>query len=429
MGGLSKKNAFPQINFSPAYTNYTLLYLNSNERHNYSGIMASQIWKQDFLELLLSNTPNGNYCNTLEDGEIKLWHARNGSSQAIDKLRIIKDVPEYFSLNTNPSVHLKTARTYPGFVINLSGYNNIDDYLQKRLSNSSRYNLRTYKRRLEACFHARYTTYCGDMSKEEYEHLFREMVGMIKRRFREKEVENRELGRMEEYRMRLYTLIRDKRAVCHVIYSEENPISISFNLLADNICFGLITSFDTDYTKFHPGFINIIQLVEWCIDNKIVRFDMLKGDLSYKRLFADQVYSYHNILLYPARGFGHNWAAVLIVLRMKTYYLLLGLGKKYKLHHYYRGFQKFRFRWMKKKGSDLDKLSYRITNTNAGSCEDVDNRIDLDDPEYSYLRRAVFSYIYNSKDRYGEIQLFKSQKSREYTIKGKERTVHLAFES
>jgi hypothetical protein len=391
--------------------------------------MASQIWKQDFLEIFLSDPPKGNYYSTPEDGEIKLWHARNGSSQPIDKLRIIKDVPEYFSLKTDPSVHLKAARTYPGFLINLSGYNNIDDYLQKRLSRSSRYNLRTYKKRLEACFDVKYTTYCGDLSREEYEHLFRELVRMIERRFQEKEVENSELGRMEYYRQRLYTLIREKRAVCQVIYSGDRPISISFNLLADNMCFGLITSFDTDYSKFHPGFINIIQLIEWCFDNKIVRFDMLKGDLSYKRLFADQVYSYRTVLLCPARGFGHKVAAIFIVLRMKAYYLLLGWGKKRKLHHYYREFQKLRFRWMKKKGSASDTLSYRIMETNAGYCQAIDCKIDLDDPEYSGLRRPVFSYLYNSNDRYDEIQLFKTRKSREYTIKGKEKTVHLAFES
>ena len=68
---------------------------------------------------------------------------------------LIYDVPTYAQTKTTnipKNLTIKKVKQYPGFLIHLNRYTDIDDYLNKTFSRSSIQKLRRYNKRLQTCF-------------------------------------------------------------------------------------------------------------------------------------------------------------------------------------------------------------------------------------------------------------------------------------
>ena len=116
-------------------------------------------------------------------------------------------------------------------LILLKNYKNTEDYLKQKFSAGRRSKFRTYQKRLKTCFNIEYKTYFGNISKDEYEMLFKAFHDMTKKRFLEKNIQNYDLSRWHIYHEIAYPLINSKEAVLFVVFSDGEPISICLNFV------------------------------------------------------------------------------------------------------------------------------------------------------------------------------------------------------
>jgi CelD/BcsL family acetyltransferase involved in cellulose biosynthesis len=218
---------------------------------------------------------------------------------------LIYDIPEFFNIKTNSnqkSLKVKRVKQYPGFLVELDSFNNIDDYMNTTFQKSSRYKLRKYKNRFEQCFDISYKMYYGEISKEEYDFVFDNFRQLLEKRFLDKQITNNNLNVNEWnfYYEVVYPLILEKKASLQVIYDGKKPIGVTLNYFSDTILFDAITVFDIDYSKFHLGSITIMKLIEWSIDNKFKIFDFTKGYFDYKKRWATRQYDFEYHILYDS---------------------------------------------------------------------------------------------------------------------------------
>ncbi|MEM8937789.1 MAG: GNAT family N-acetyltransferase [Bacteroidota bacterium] len=216
-------------------------------------------------------------------------------------LHVVSYMPSYFQFADSelPS-HLSYIYSFRdfGFLINLEGYVNIQQYMKRELGSHRRQVLKRIKR-LEVCFNPTYKLFYGTISKEEYSALFDKMKGFLEERFLERKEESSQLLRWHHYRDSVYDLIQQKRASIFVIYNGSVPISISLNYHCEDTMIHSLNSFDTRYSKFGLGNIAIFKLLEWCFQNKYSLFDFEWGDLAYKKKWANKQERYKIVIIYP----------------------------------------------------------------------------------------------------------------------------------
>ncbi|MCB0438195.1 MAG: GNAT family N-acetyltransferase, partial [Mangrovimonas sp.] len=183
-----------------------------------------------------------------------------------NKALLIFDVPRYFKLEVGASkkLGLLKVRQYPGYLIQLNDFTDLNDYLSKTFSKSSNQKFKRYQQRLEQCFTIDYKVYHGAISKEAYEHVFNSFYRLLTKRFDDKQTVNNNLFDHEWnfYHDVVYQMILEKKASLYVIYSDQKPISVRLNYYSDEIIFDAITVFDIDYSKFHLGKISIMKVLE-----------------------------------------------------------------------------------------------------------------------------------------------------------------------
>ena len=220
-----------------------------------------------------------------------------------DTAALVYDVPDYFESPSRPAppgLGCHRVRQYPGYLIDLSGFTGLDEFLGRQFSKSSRYKLRKYKKRLEQSFDIRYVMHTGEMGSEEYEQLFETFRGLLVKRFQEKQTTNNNLDVREWsfYREVAYPLLLQGKAGLFVIYAGEAPIGVTLLYFSRRIAFDAITVFDTDYGKFHPGSVTIMALIEWCLANKMEVLDFSKGYFDYKEQWATRKYDFEYHIYY-----------------------------------------------------------------------------------------------------------------------------------
>ena len=273
-----------------------------------------------------------------------------------------------------------------------------------------------YRKRLERSFDVRYVVYFGEITDSEYERLFEALMEMIRVRFREKEANNEDRENFPVYRQYLLEGIRRGRANCQVIYDGDHPVYISFNVISGKTVIGLVNGFDTDYYKFHPGFTGILNLIEWSIISGYHFLDLLKGDLSYKRLFANDLYYYQTMVIYPADSNHAALKASLYTGKFELMQRLINTGKKLGLRD--------SFRWCKKWCYRLTKGAFETSIRELVFIPYSDNEsiitsetIPLHTPEKA-VRRAMYSYLYHSGEHRSQIKLFASLQGSEVFLEG-----------
>lgn len=212
-----------------------------------------------------------------------------------------KDIPEYLTAETVDSLSdfkVKPIRQYKGFACNLDGYTDVADYLKENLGKSTIKNIRTRKRQLESRFNVVYKFYSGEIDKEHYDFLFDRFYHMLKNRFDEKKTYNRYLLDWKHYFEMIYPMLLKNEALLSVIYANDEPISISLEFCLEDICFGYIHGYDSNYHRYQLGDIRMVILLEWLIANKFRFFDTLMGETVFKAKWSNHIYNFHYDVFY-----------------------------------------------------------------------------------------------------------------------------------
>ncbi|PWL38508.1 hypothetical protein DKG77_09605 [Flagellimonas aquimarina] len=223
------------------------------------------------------------------------------------KTCLIYDVPSYLNCPTTLPVKggkLKKIAQYPGFLIELSQFASLQDFMHRKFKKNSRYKLKKYSRKLEECFDIKSVMYIGEMDRNRFDEIFEKFRVLLEKRFQRKGEHNNNLDKEEWnfYKQVAYPMVQKKEAGLFVIFDRNEPIAITLNYFSKDIIFDAITVFDTDYAKFHLGSVNIMYLIQWGIENKFKTLDFSKGYFDYKVRWATRQYDFEYHILYDPKS-------------------------------------------------------------------------------------------------------------------------------
>ena len=95
--------------------------------------------------------------------------------------------------------------------------------------------------------------------------------------------------------------------------------------------FSYIQTFDVNYSRFNLGDIDILNHIEWCIQNKVTIIDLSKGDFAFKRKWCNHIYDFDYHIFYDSKSFISTFTAHITVLKLKLKQFLRSknIGKVY----------------------------------------------------------------------------------------------------
>ena len=263
------------------------------------------LMRTSFVELLArNNQADPAYCpmviNKLTGTSIQVGESP-GISNNRGFGRMVFDVPDYLEtkLRVNSrDVTLKKIPQYKGYVIDLTKFENAEDFFMKTLGKNSRKNFRAKQRKLEEEYNIEYAFYFGEISKEQYDLIFDVCYRLMEERFDEKKIYNRNLAQWADYHKLFYPMILAKKASVFVIYDGDKPITITLNFHCADIVFSHIQIYDIAYSRFSMGDIAIFKNVGWCFQNNMAIWDFSKGATDNKLRWSNHVYQfdYHLII-------------------------------------------------------------------------------------------------------------------------------------
>lgn len=386
----------------------------------------------DFLHIFLEQrkmTPyyNGAY-NKLLDAVYE-DDRQEPSDLEPDKVFLVYDIPDYLQMQSMAMEGLKHFKinTFKGSLMLLKQYSDLEDLLHKKFSAKRRSQFRGYYRKLNHCFAIDTKFYYGDIGREEYDRVFDIFYEMLNSRFLEKETENEDLPHWDKYREIIFPLINEKKACLSVIYDEDRPISISLNLVYQSMVFGYMKSYDIDYSKFGLGFIDLINLLEWCYAKGIESFDFLKGEYDYKGRWTDHEYNFQKHVLYRSRRFFPKLYGSFLAFRINAFYKIMGTLKKMGLHLAYNSLKKVRYRVFntKQMGANVNFSVEKLQKMPSGH---ELAEVDLNNNQFSHLKRPFYSCLYSSGERKSDTKLFSiSDEPERYVFQGKESMLKLSL--
>lgn len=250
-------------------------------------------------DLFIDNKINSFYTSSvLNELTKKSFITDNIITNNFKKIYIVEDTPDYlqFTLQKlNPNISIKKVKQYKGYLINLSEYNNADDYIKKNINRRNKKNLNSKKGKLYKNHQISTSVFWGDISKSDYNIIFEDFYKLLKNRFKEKKTHNRYLSNWKELQTSTFQKILDKKASLHVIYDDKKPISITLNFHKSDIIFSHIQTYDVNYSKYNMGDISMLHHLEWLINNNISIFDLSMGKTYYKQKWSNHKYTliYH----------------------------------------------------------------------------------------------------------------------------------------
>lgn len=330
------------------------------------------------------------------------------------KVLLIYDVPTFFGLPNIHQVRLKQhkIKQYPGFLINLSPFQDLNTYMAANFNKSSRYKLKKYKKKLETCFEIKCKMFYGETSKAEYEHIFSSFKNLLVKRFDDKQTTNNNLEKQEWdfYHEVAFTMILEKKAGLFVIYNDDKPIAVTLCYFSKDILFDAITVFDIDYAKFHLGSVNIMKLLEWCLEHNFDTFDFSKGDFDYKRRWATMQYDFEYHLLYDSKSIKARWLALVLKYFFTLKQFLREKNINEKVH-------KLVFFLKKRNIKNKPNLNYRFQEVEQDQQKESLIKVDWKDDDFHFLRVTLFEYLYLNEVHEKTITIYKdNDRERKYTI-------------
>lgn len=392
------------------------------------------------------------------------------SKDYLKNVFLIYDVPAYFEVpSITPDAHLALhrSRQYPGFLIEVNKFKDLNDYLLGSFSKSSRYKLKKYKKRFEASFDVRYVMYRGAMEREKYNSIFERFRQLLEKRFDDKQITNNNLDPREWqfYHEVTYPMLLKNEASLFVIYQGDEPIGVTLNFFSEDVLFDAITVFDIDYAKFHLGSITIMALLDWCLVNNIKVFDFSKGYFDYKARWATKGYDFEYHILYDPKSF----RAKALAYGLKQFF---DLKQRLREKNVNDRLHRITYRFKNKTPEPLETRGYTFEeleleestgaspeiesglNPDASSRAEIDrpasaspeiesgsgsspssgftddrsvgasHEIDLQHPENQLIRMMVFEYLYLNDGQYRDIKVYRvPKKTDQYYIVGKTKRV------
>jgi len=407
---------------SKAYTsNWLKHFYSTSHEITFPFLTGTSFYKHPFLPLYVNigkNLTKGILYNKLKTEELPV--------NIQNKVLLIYDVPEYFEIPTDePNQNLTTDKIaqYPGFLIDLKPFKDLNNYMGVTYSKSSRYKLNKYKKKLESCFNIKYKMYHGHINKDEYTHIFDKFEKLLKKRFLQKEITNNNLNPKEWnfYKEVTLPLILEKDASLFVIYDGDEIIGVTLNYINNRTLIDAITVFDIDYSKFHLGSVNIMKLIEWCLDNQFDKLDFSKGYFDYKKRWCNLEYKFEYHLIY-------NKKAILpktIAFAIKKYFKTKQFLRDKKLND---RFHKLSFLLKGEKNESSPNLNYEFSDYNQ-EVEQLDViDIDLKKPQYTFLTPVIFDFLYLNNEELKNIKVQQAKNVQSvFIISGKEKNIKIKF--
>ncbi|MEO2050998.1 MAG: GNAT family N-acetyltransferase [Allomuricauda sp.] len=334
------------------------------------------------------------------------------------KTLLLHDVPSYLQSGEHQivldTVKLKKVRQYPGYLIELDQFQDLDDFMRRKFKKSSRYKLNKYKKRLLECFDITYEMYLGKIDHKTFDNIFDQFREMLEKRFKDKGEYNNNLDKneWEFYKKVGAPMLQEKKAGLFVIRNNGEPIAITLNYFSDQVIFDAITVFDIDYAKFHLGSVNIMLLVDWGLKNGFKILDFSKGHFDYKERWATKKYDFEFHIFHDPKSFGSLFKSALLVNSF--------IIKQY----------------LREKGVNLliNKIRNRTNNKNKTDhsnslgqsvvFEDYDlnfaPKVEKIDGNDSNIKKALFDFLYLFGESAKDVVIYKNTEvTGQYIFKGK----------
>ncbi len=384
--------------------------------------------KFDMLSIFLENREALPHYKTLSNviSNRNVYIGNTSENVENSQVTCIYDFPGYLKATIDSkNWQVNTINSFKGSMIVLKNYDGVEGYLKQNFSSKRRSKFRTYQKRLENTFNISYKTYCGHIETDEYEALFKMFRELIERRFEEKKMKNYDLTRWDVYHKIAFPLIQNKEAALFVIYHDDKPISMCLNLIRGHVIYGYIRAYDIDYSKFYIGFIDFIKQLHWCYENDIQVFDLLKGSYAYKAYLTDDEYYFQRHVIFNKNSVFSKIRGTLLSFRIKSFYKLVALLKKCRVDKLYHAYLNFRYRNItteKPRTYALRKISHEAFSSNSPI------KIELILPQYTFLKRPVYDFLYKSQESLKHIEVFKSSiDTNTFYVKGIEATGEIRF--
>jgi hypothetical protein len=213
---------------------------------------------------------------------------------------LVKDIPGF--IKVQPSLPqgwaCREVPQYSGYAVDLAPYPNMEALLVAQLNSRNRKNLRAKNRKFEALGGISYKVYTGAMDADEYLELMDRFYHLLKDRFDQKKMYNRNLLHWPFLVKNAYPLIESGDAFLFVIRHGETPISMSLNYRWGQMIFSFIQTFHPDYTRYDLGHLSTHKKLDWCMRHGIRFYDFSIGGSYFKEKWANTPYRFSYYLLY-----------------------------------------------------------------------------------------------------------------------------------
>ncbi|WP_298488408.1 GNAT family N-acetyltransferase [uncultured Maribacter sp.] len=332
---------------------------------------------------------------------------------------LIYDVPKYYNIDVQNSLKVISSRQYPGFLIHLSEHKDLNSYLLSKFKKSSRYKLKKYKKRLESCFNISTKSYFGEIEKNEYDYIFDCFRKLLEKRFEDKQTVNNNLDTKEWnfYFEVAYQLILEKKACLFVIYNNEKPITITLNYVSDSIIYDAITVFDIDYSKFHLGSVNIMNLIEWGITKGYKTLDFSKGYFDYKTRWADLEYDFEYHIYYNPKSLIATCVAKTLKYKLDLKQFLREHKVNDKLHE---------ITYKLKNRQEKKEVNYELILLENNSSKEYNSLVNINNTQNQILIPAIYDFLYLTLENINAISVYNTKNEpNKYLIKGQNKSAEI----
>ena len=238
--------------------------------------------------------------------EIGLAGSLRVSEQGSDTW-MVRNIPEFLDLAFSPASgqwKIKHIPQYKGYGIRLSRFRDSKELLAHQFSSRNRRKLRANLRKLEESGNMQYTIHYGAMDWEEHVELFARFYDLLKERFDEIGMYNRNLIHWPYFCLSTYRGIQEKSAFLLVVKKDGQPIAFSLNYIRDKLVFGIFQTYDVKFSEYGMGDICMLRKMDWCFERGFHFYDLSIGWNYFKEKWADYAYSFEYHLFYrdTARG-------------------------------------------------------------------------------------------------------------------------------
>ena len=242
--------------------------------------------------------------------------------------------------------------------------------------------------------------YHGAISKELYNKLFKQFYDMLKLRAKEKGINNKNLKHWSLYTSKVYDMILNKQASLFVIYDGDDAINVSLNMHVKNTVFLFITTYNIDYSKFRLGHTNWMMQIDWFIKNNIKTVDFSKGNIAYKKRWANNEYDFEYHLFYNKSN---------LIAKLKANWLLKKLQLKQTLRNLNINTYYYNFLAKLQGGNKFSKkTNYQLSALNLlPESETMAPILFRSNPDSLHLKRIIYTYLYLSSLHVNDLEVYK----------------------